>query len=625
EHEASVHLARGHSQSPSGTTINSDGFRSIHRRRAAASGSDRLPGSVLLARERLVERLRGVSVSGNRQSSRSPSDTHQDGFYSRVNNSFVGTNSNLLETRSERLIDTTIKNPPGLTRDALNSLQLEIFSNENDEKTSRECTICLESFQDGDKLIRLHCGHEFHSCCIFPWVREHEASVHLARGHSQQSSRSPSDTHQDGFYSRVNNRFVGTNSNLLETRSERLIDTTIKNPPGLTRDALNSLQLEIFSNENDEKTPSEIESAHSVTDDHLSILHMLFGKNLERATRIVDQRGVKKISGQPSQRSIFQVSGEQLAEMQSCLGLSTSDKQKEVINCISGEGLSMCAVFKTHIKPKRLNKVGDSIFGKWEWCSNMQFCDKDCRIMLGWDNDRISMNVVQRDKQAILSGSSSMTSDMYEFKDCVNSIEVEEMASSGMFFTWTKNLFKVKAGDSSGVLKKLDRIMGDEDFIDKFPQAHAVFLPYLISDHSSDVAVQFVKHFQDFLGKAADVNDCEAAVSIIKKKLSFKEASFMVTDIEDDEVLMKIPMIAGDGRISLRLRDEVRQVIVMKVGNGEKTSVIYDNWCGAGILQSFITNRDLYNVRWNANLVVKDIVEDNISVAWGMDSKVSCS
>ncbi|PWA68512.1 hypothetical protein CTI12_AA152890 [Artemisia annua] len=55
---------------------------------------------------------------------------------------------------------------------------------------------------------------------------------------------------------------------------------------------------------------AEIKSANSVTDDHLSILHILFGKNLERATRIVDQRGVKKISGQPSQRSIFQITGE---------------------------------------------------------------------------------------------------------------------------------------------------------------------------------------------------------------------------------------------------------------------------------------------------------------------------
>ncbi|KGN52782.1 zinc finger SWIM domain-containing protein 7 isoform X1 [Cucumis sativus] len=54
----------------------------------------------------------------------------------------------------------------------------------------------------------------------------------------------------------------------------------------------------------------QIESTRLVTDDQLSILHFLFGKNFERATRIVDQRGVKKISGHPSTRSIFQVVGE---------------------------------------------------------------------------------------------------------------------------------------------------------------------------------------------------------------------------------------------------------------------------------------------------------------------------
>lgn len=37
-------------------------------------------------------------------------------------------------------------------------------------------------------------------------------------------------------------------------------------------------------------------------------LHFLFGKNFEGATRIVDQRGVKRISGHPSGRFIFQVS-----------------------------------------------------------------------------------------------------------------------------------------------------------------------------------------------------------------------------------------------------------------------------------------------------------------------------
>ncbi|KAL6528104.1 hypothetical protein OROHE_015054 [Orobanche hederae] len=48
----------------------------------------------------------------------------------------------------------------------------------------------------------------------------------------------------------------------------------------------------------------------TVTDDQLSILHFIYGKNLDKATRILDQRGVKRISGEPSGRSIFQVVGE---------------------------------------------------------------------------------------------------------------------------------------------------------------------------------------------------------------------------------------------------------------------------------------------------------------------------
>ncbi|XP_027937023.1 zinc finger SWIM domain-containing protein 7 isoform X2 [Vigna unguiculata] len=43
---------------------------------------------------------------------------------------------------------------------------------------------------------------------------------------------------------------------------------------------------------------------------HETSLHFLFGKNFEGATRIVDQRGVSKISAHPSGRFIFQVRGE---------------------------------------------------------------------------------------------------------------------------------------------------------------------------------------------------------------------------------------------------------------------------------------------------------------------------
>ncbi|XP_074559252.1 uncharacterized protein LOC141815230 isoform X2 [Curcuma longa] len=54
----------------------------------------------------------------------------------------------------------------------------------------------------------------------------------------------------------------------------------------------------------------QIKSSRSASDDHLSILHFLFGKNLERAARIVDQGGVRKLSATPSGRSLFLVVGE---------------------------------------------------------------------------------------------------------------------------------------------------------------------------------------------------------------------------------------------------------------------------------------------------------------------------
>ncbi|KAJ4755534.1 Zinc finger SWIM domain-containing protein 7 [Rhynchospora pubera] len=54
----------------------------------------------------------------------------------------------------------------------------------------------------------------------------------------------------------------------------------------------------------------QIRSTRSVSDDQLSILNFLFGKNFERATRIVDEGGVKRVSGIPSRRSLFLVVGE---------------------------------------------------------------------------------------------------------------------------------------------------------------------------------------------------------------------------------------------------------------------------------------------------------------------------
>ncbi|GJW67075.1 hypothetical protein Tco_0121499 [Tanacetum coccineum] len=63
----------------------------------------------------------------------------------------------------------------------------------------------------------------------------------------------------------------------------------------------------------------------------------------------------------------------------------------------------------------------------------------------------------------IYSGSSSMNSAMCYFKECVEKIEIMDINSSGMHYTWNQ---KPKGG--RGVLKKLDRIMGNLEFVDLF-------------------------------------------------------------------------------------------------------------------------------------------------------------
>nr|GEU31441.1 hypothetical protein [Tanacetum cinerariifolium] len=79
-------------------------------------------------------------------------------------------------------------------------------------------------------------------------------------------------------------------------------------------------------------------------------------------------------------------------------------------------------------------------------------------------------------------GLTKMNLAMCDFKDCVKKIEVIDINSFGLHYTWNQ---KLKA--SNGVLKKLDRIMGNIGFVDNFLGAYAIFQPYRISNHSPAV------------------------------------------------------------------------------------------------------------------------------------------
>nr|GEY23219.1 hypothetical protein [Tanacetum cinerariifolium] len=245
---------------------------------------------------------------------------------------------------------------------------------------------------------------------------------------------------------------------------------------------------------------------------------------------------------------------------------------EDVYNDDTGMGECMAKdVLETHIKAKSLNKIGDRIFGTW-----------DCAWKMMGD-----MNVTMVPNEHS-TGGSGMTSDMNKFRECANNIEIEDIASFGLFFTWTKNLFKTKTCNYTGVLKKLDRDMGNEGCqmfqtvkklrslkrdlkkltlkngnifdnvislknklkeiqtkIDKDPhdkQLRSKESSCLHEDkdgnmfRGNEVAGQFVKYFQEFLGSDVPVKYFEASCHLIKRKLSTDASNFMVRDVCDDEI-----------------------------------------------------------------------------------------
>uniref|UniRef100_A0ACD5Y0S4 Uncharacterized protein n=1 Tax=Avena sativa TaxID=4498 RepID=A0ACD5Y0S4_AVESA len=171
------------------------GTVSSSRLNRSVSDHGRLPDAVQQARERLLQRLKSVDLSGRRQQNTASSETIWAGALPHPADIGVSTSADSglgsLTSYFQSSVSIACKaqeilaEPFGVVdkcmpvtpcTELVPVIQETACEDTGEGETmlpSPECSICLERCGDVDGLIQLRCKHLFHSACLGWWLRSH--------------------------------------------------------------------------------------------------------------------------------------------------------------------------------------------------------------------------------------------------------------------------------------------------------------------------------------------------------------------------------------------------------------------------------------------------------------------
>nr|GEV87614.1 RNA-directed DNA polymerase, eukaryota, reverse transcriptase zinc-binding domain protein [Tanacetum cinerariifolium] len=131
------------------------------------------------------------------------------------------------------------------------------------------------------------------------------------------------------------------------------------------------------------------------------------------------------------------------------------------------EQLKVCSTLEIHVKELNVSKICDEIFRRWEWASNAKYSPSGVQNY-NWLGSKLCEGYGDSQLKSI----HVMSNRGY-------------LNKTGFHLSWTKSL----KNPNTAIMKKLDRIMGNGDFISNFPQVQASFLPFMVFDHSPAVMI----------------------------------------------------------------------------------------------------------------------------------------